>query len=225
MAPSAMGSHLGSFCHERGSIVIQLGTGETMKGKKETVYRLMDAMEMLLTSKPYADITIGDISSACGLARTNFYKHFENKEDMCQRLIKMICTDCIVPQQPYTWESIVREYLNNLNEKTDVFQAMIQGRLSHARIKLFTSIYEPLFDMYCRMIKYRKGMELGQDTIFLVKTYCIGCIYPLTILISEGKPIEIEKLLDLFKRGMPLEIQNDLLGCQFPAEVSIAVEA
>ena len=43
---------------------------------------MADAMKELMSEKPFAKISVGDICERCGMNRKSFYYHFKDKYDL-----------------------------------------------------------------------------------------------------------------------------------------------
>ena len=57
-------------------------SGKPNKQSERTKTWIFDALLLLMDEKPYAKINISDITKRAGIARTTFYRNYENKNDI-----------------------------------------------------------------------------------------------------------------------------------------------
>ena len=67
---------------ERGQVLhLEAPMAENKQSERSRQW-ISDALVDLMQKKPYAHITVKDITDRAGVARLTFYRHFETKEDI-----------------------------------------------------------------------------------------------------------------------------------------------
>lgn len=61
-----------------------------VKEAEEQKQAILDAAEILFTTKGYGKTTIMDILEAVGIAKGTFYYHFKSKEDVMDAIIERV---------------------------------------------------------------------------------------------------------------------------------------
>lgn len=84
----------GIWCHTDATLESKRGLMSIMKRLRSeaTQKKIQDAVVNLLLEKDYSEITISEISKACGINRTTFYLFYSSKEE----LVRDICSDFLV---------------------------------------------------------------------------------------------------------------------------------
>ena len=95
---------------------------------------LADGLIKLANSKNFKEITIKDITDACGLSRHTFYYHFIDKQDLVNWIYKYDVTDIYQVCNKDNWSSNVLRALNSIwKNKTfyiNAIQVEVQNNLS-----------------------------------------------------------------------------------------------
>ena len=155
---------------------------------------ITEATILLIDEKPYEKITVSDIVEKAGIARQTFYRNYKDKDEVViQYFLKIFMS-----------EFLIFENLND-NEKHDIvltfnIKYMIKNNSNLLKILSIISI-ENLFadkinEWLSSMIKQEKvKLKKEQQLVYRYKIYyqIIG------ILIV---------IMDWFKNGMPLSIDN-----------------
>lgn len=80
----------------------------------KTLQSIRKAFFALLAKKPYDDITVQDILDEAVINRTTFYKYYNNKHELVQKLVQEIQDEVIVPMLEkrfsVTWEEFSKEF-------------------------------------------------------------------------------------------------------------------
>lgn len=83
--------------------------------KEQSGRMIEDALFFVMRNKPYAEITISDISKQADLSRRTFYRLYHEKDDVLHRYFDRLCKEyCsqMPPLQKYDIGQIAREYFS-----------------------------------------------------------------------------------------------------------------
>lgn len=169
----------------------------------------MLAMEQLMKSYSYEDITISQITDLCNVSRPVFYKYFIDKYDLCLQMIDYFCNKEMINQDAFTWYNFVRHHLSKLKDHSHFF---ITLTLTDNGVLFFKVFYELIYQIYYDMICSVLNQKPDARTDFLLKSYCSGGFWMLKDVIAKDKTFSIEPLVKLYEESMPVTIHDLLIG-------------
>ena len=117
-----------------------------------TKYALLNAFTDLLQKKPFNQITIKEITDACGIARMTFYYHFEDIYDMLNWAIEMKLQKAV--DLNFTYDSWTKGYEN-------VFNIILEEKQFF--LKVFPSIDRHRVELYLRKIADRYAKQVAEE--------------------------------------------------------------
>lgn len=131
---------------------------------------ISDALVDLMQKKPYAHITVKDITDRAGVARLTFYRHFETKEDILRYRFQILFSGYLSELET----SSARNLLEALSLCFDYWRR--NGQQLHAMVenRLEALLYEPFGSYLETMLeKYHAEKEMTS----LQKQFLVGGLY------------------------------------------------
>lgn len=188
-----------------------------LKKGERTRIRMIHAMEKLLETKPYQEITVSMITEQCEVTRQVFYKYFTDKEDLCYQMNVHFFDSAIRLDNSFTWEEMATHILTGyLSHK----RFYIETSLVEDRDMLFRITLKQTLHVYHKMIEYRQGAPLDSKLEMILQAYCVGGINLNLDWIYRQMDLPVEEVVELFYRLMPPEIKELLTGFRFPKELT-----
>ena len=181
-----------------------------------TKIRLMAAMERLLESNSYEEITISMISKEAGIARQGFYKFYANKEDLIYQMFVYFADRGAMMDHEFTLREFITHDLSEVSRHTTFFKKM---SLDSYDSKFFLIFYDNIYKIYHKMICYHLGQQMEERLRFILQAYCMGGSIQVLNLYKKGEPIDADYYTDVFIDMMPEEVRVILESGTYPPEL------
>lgn len=185
----------------------------------KTKQRIMLAMEALLDTCSYEQITITMITEKVPIARQGFYKFFRNKEDLCRQMFLFFADRATFDNGlsgTFTFRDFVIHDLSEINLHI-VFFRKLARQIYHD--DLFSILHDNIYHLYMRMLRYKLQREVSDDMSFILDGYCIGGLRLLIELLKKGNPLDVHHLTDLYIEMIPQTIKVILTDGEYPLEI------
>ena len=159
-----------------------------MPGAQITRRALGSAMKQLMTQKPFARISVGDVCELCGMSRKSFYYHFRDKHDLVNWIFSDDLTQLISREQPKgLWQFFhgLCLYLQQ-NRAFYVNAFAVEGQ--NALIGHFSQALHPIV-LSC----FRELFPQGEDNEFLALFYTDAIRMSLLRWLRDEQPLDPEE--------------------------------
>lgn len=169
-----------------------------MADSNQTKRALAEAMKGLMTQRPFAKISVGDLCQLCCMNRKSFYYHFRDKYDLVNWIFQTefltTIQDGLHQSARTAMDSLCRYFYEN---RVFYFNALsVQGQDSFQ--DYFREILEPVIRGY--------ALELfgtrGEDAEFFVNFFCDALIVAILRWLSNRDCMPPEKFTSLLYRSV-----------------------
>ncbi|WP_312104017.1 TetR/AcrR family transcriptional regulator [Pygmaiobacter massiliensis] len=117
---------------------------------------ILNAFNLLLTTKRYSEITVQDIIDKADVGRTTFYAHFETKDallaEMCEELFEHIVNEHDEAENTHDFskndpdtETIITHILYHLKDKDNNIVSILKGESRDVFLPMFKSFLKQVF--------------------------------------------------------------------------------
>ena len=162
---------------------------------------LFDALTSLLTEKSFDDIRISDICDKAMIHRTTFYKHFEDKYQLLDFLLRQLIQDFEEKSSQYTPGDNSKEYYSNLFKH--LLEHMCENKKMYS-IGLLNngSAMKLLQKIVLQCIKSKLENDEANGNKFIVpitivaEFYSPALVYSAGEWLEEGMPISIDEMVE-----------------------------
>ena len=187
-----------------------------------TKVRLMSAMEKLLETCSYEDITVSMITREAGIARQGFYKFFKNKEDLIYQMFVYFADRAAMMDCSFTLREFIAHDLSEVSAHVTFFKKMSSDSYEG---KFFLVFYNNIFRIYSNMISYRLGHEMNERMMFILQAYCMGGAIQVMNLYGKGEEIDVNYYTEVFIDMMSNEIRDVLDSGSYPPDLLMECES
>lgn len=170
---------------------------------------LFDSLISLLSEKSFEDIRISDICDKAMIHRTTFYKHFEDKYQLLDSLLRQLIHDFEEKSLQYTATNNQRQYYTNLFRL--LLEHMSENRKMYS-IGLLNngSAMKLLQKIVLQCIKAKLEHDEADGVKFIVPINIIAEFYSPALVYSAG---------EWLKEGMIVPIEQMVEYCDTIASV------
>ena len=164
---------------------------------------LFESLISLLTEKNFDDIRISDICDKAMVHRTTFYKHFEDKYQLLDFLLRQLITDFEEKSLQYTSADNAKQYYTNLFRL--LLEHMCENRKMYSVGLLNNdSAMKQLRKIVLECIKAKLEHDENNGIKFIVPISIIAEFYSPALVYSAGEWLE---------EGMPISIDQMVEYC------------
>ena len=169
---------------------------------------LFDSLTSLLTEKSFDDIRISDICDKAMVHRTTFYKHFEDKYQLLDFLLRQLIKNFEEKSLQYTPINNTKQYYTNLFRL--LLEHMCENRKMYS-IGLLNngSAMKLLQKIVLQCIKSKLENDENNGIKFIVPIDIIAEFYSPALVYSAGEWLE---------EGMPISIDQMVQYCDIIAD-------
>ena len=169
---------------------------------------LFDSLTSLLTEKSFDDIRISDICDKAMVHRTTFYKHFEDKYQLLDFLLRQLIKNFEEKSLQYTPIDNTKQYYTNLFRL--LLEHMCENRKMYS-IGLLNngSAMKLLQKIVLQCIKSKLENDENNGIKFIVPIDIIAEFYSPALVYSAGEWLE---------EGMPISIDQMVQYCDTIAD-------
>ncbi len=174
---------------------------------------LGEAIKTLMSEKPLAKISVGDIVEYCGINRNSFYYHFKDKYDLVNWIFYIELASQISQEEVFSgsgWD--VLESLCTFLYKDKEFYAnalSVKGQNSFS--EYFTEMMGTVVE-----VRTRDLFDTDEYQQFFIN-FCVDAVLAaISRWLSEGAPFPPDKMIDMMKAAAmnvaPLLMEKGLAG-------------
>lgn len=165
-------------------------TTETLDLRIRRTYKLLsDSLISLLTEKSFEDIRISDICDKAMIHRTTFYKHFEDKYQLLDFLLRQLIHDFEEKSMQYTAANNQGQYYTNLFKL--LLEHMSENKKMYSVGLLNNgSAMKLLQKIVLQCIKAKLEHDEANGIKFIVPTTIIAEFYSPALVYSAGEWLE-----------------------------------
>lgn len=185
-------------------------TNENLDLRIRRTHKLLsDSLISLLTEKSFEDIRISDICDKAMIHRTTFYKHFEDKYQLLDFLLRQLIHDFEEKSLQYTATNNQRQYYTNLFKL--LLEHMSENRKMYS-IGLLNngSAMKLLQKIVLQCVKSKLENDEANGVKFIVPINIIAEFYSPALVYSAGEWLE---------EGMIVPIEQMVEYCDTIASV------
>ena len=162
---------------------------------------LFDSLTSLLTEKSFDDIRISDICDKAMVHRTTFYKHFEDKYQLLDFLLRQLIQDFEEKSLQYTPGDNSKQYYTNLFRL--LLEHMSENKKMYS-IGLLNngSAMKQLQKIVLECIKSKlendeaNGIKFIVPIAIIAEFYSPALVYSAGEWLEEGMPISIDQMVE-----------------------------
>ncbi len=179
-------------------------TDENLDLRVRRMHKLLfDALISLLTEKNFNDIRISDICDKAMIHRTTFYKHFEDKFQLLDFMLRQLIQDFEKKSLQYTPADNPNQYYANL------FKLLLEHMRENKKMYTIGLLnnglaMKKLQKIVLECIKTKLDNDVARGVKFIVPTTIIADFYSPALVYSAGEWLE---------EGMPISIDQMVEYC------------
>ncbi|MFW2490303.1 TetR/AcrR family transcriptional regulator C-terminal domain-containing protein [Clostridium chromiireducens] len=179
-------------------------TTETLDLRIRRTYKLLsDSLISLLTEKSFEDIRISDICDKAMIHRTTFYKHFEDKYQLLDFLLRQLIKDFEEKSMQYSDTEDSKKYYTNL------FKLLLEHMCENKKMYCVGllnngSAMKTLQKIVLECVKAKLKNDEASGIKFIVPIDIIADFYSPALVYSAGEWLE---------EGMPISIDQMVEYC------------
>lgn len=137
-----------------------------------TKYTLSEALQKIMTEKPFDKITVSDIAGACNVNRMTFYYHFKDITSLVDWILegytaRMYREDSV----PEDWQDAYLNFFNVLLDNKDFILSVYNSATCHDQVE--KHLYDVTYKMlYTYIDRESEGMQVrDSDKAFISSFY------------------------------------------------------
>lgn len=179
---------------------------EILTKSEKTKYRLVHAMKECMKTTPVENITVKQITEACGLTRQTFYRNFLDKYDLINWYFDKLLLKSFehMGRGTTVYDALVRKFTYIQEEKV-FFRAAFRYDEQNS---LRQHDFELILEFYENMICKKTGKVLEENIHCLLEMYCQSSIYMTVKWVTGGLLCTPEELALILVDGMPSKLIN-----------------
>ena len=170
--------------------------------------RLIDAMEQLMESVPFDEISMSDILKLSGVGRSTFYRKYRDKYDLLNRNYQKLLDSTLMRiPEGMSYKQSFFDLHSALKSCPAFFRnALSSNERDGLKSYIFTACYR-IFDELMR----RQGMDMGSTYYrMLLIGYLSGSLEITCIWVERGMKEPLDELFRISYELMPHEIRTHL---------------
>ncbi len=162
-----------------------------------TKQAIANGLKQIMKNKPFAKVSVTDITAACGLNRQTFYYHFHDKYDLlnwifCNEVLVVLTTDLTVD----TWPRNLKRLLCALSEQKGFYKNALkysfQDEFHEYLFRISSSL---IYTIITHMDADRKIAE--EDKQFLARFFSFGVVGSIISWVTEGMNKPPEEMIEI----------------------------
>lgn len=164
------------------------------KRSKRSAQAISDALEQLISEKPFMEITVSDIHRRSGVGRSTFYRLFDNIDDVVSYMVDTQFRASFSNYGDLSWRELAREYLSvSMGKSAEVMSIVTSGRID----LIIRSFRQSLTDVFTE-----SGMDPGSISMlqYGFAIFASSSISILRIWEETGKKESLDELVDILER-------------------------
>jgi len=173
----------------------------------------MNAKEMIINStfdlikrKSIEKVTVNDILSASGIARSTFYRYFKDKYDVMNWCYKSYVDKLIYQFDGHNWDIKLRQTFEFVNNNGEYFERISRYEGPNS---FWSFIHEYTFEFYKDVYQRNtKRKYLTADDRVMLEYTCGGAIGILKYWISNGRAESTEVISQLLYNCLPEQVRE-----------------
>ncbi len=152
-----------------------------------------DALEEMLKTHSFSDISVQDIVESCGVSRTTFYRHFKDKYDLMQ-WVYLRQLEKIYARHPdlSEWRKPTQEILQFIQENKAFFKNVVSYDKQNSLLELIRNL--SIDDCTVHLLRELNAETLPDEMAFAVELFAIGSSNMVASWIAGGMTISAQML-------------------------------
>ncbi len=182
-----------------------------MKTSENSEEMLMFSLYTLLNEQSFESISVNDILNRCGLSRTTFYRHFEDKYDLAWWFFLRFANELLKMMPNFSQKDSVYRYTqiaNHFKSNSDFYKKIINVEGQNSFFNLY---YSNSVNATTKQLKQQIGKAVSDDMLFETQFYVTGAVYMTKDWINSGFKESPEELARKKIRCIPAEIRQYIL--------------
>lgn len=189
-----------------------------MEGKKTTKESIARALVELSATKNIDKITIQEITKKCGLTKTTFYNHFQDKYDLIvwayAEPVRGIAGRAGVAG--YTLANAIYDILRYFEDNRKFILNALKNTSGQNYFLHYVARVH--FTILRDFVAAKNGFaEVPRRLEALLKLYAYGSVQMICEWLLDGTPIPAEEFASFLEAGVPEEAKPYVYGKQAPA--------
>lgn len=165
-----------------------------------TFKKLKKALIKLIDKKDYDKISVTDIVKECGFSRQNFYKNFENKDDLVKAIFTADIKTALDREILYHFGKTSVNIIEVLDENKKLYLSVFCSSSSDYLYRLF---FEYICTMFKAFAEYSAYRNLSQKQEKSLHFFASGLITMMIRLFSGKEKMSIRDFSDLIYDSVP----------------------
>lgn len=152
---------------------------------------LAASMKKLMSERPFAKISVGDICDDCGMNRKSFYYHFKDKYDLVNWIFYVDFIGRIqVDSYDNEWE-LLDELCRYFYSEREFYRNALQIEGQNSFKEYFYEVLQPIVLYFVQNV-----LETGERKDFYVTFFCDGFLAAIMRWLKEGSKITPGEFLE-----------------------------
>lgn len=152
---------------------------------------LAASMKKLMSERPFAKISVGDICDDCGMNRKSFYYHFKDKYDLVNWIFYADFIGRIqVDSYENEWE-LLDELCRYFYSEREFYRNALQIEGQNSFKEYFYEVLQPIVLFFVQNV-----LETGERKDFYVTFFCDGFLAAIMRWLKEGSKITPGEFLE-----------------------------
>lgn len=173
--------------------------------ENKTLQKASNSLLKLSKTKDYDHISVTDIVKDCNMSRQNFYKNFENKEELIHEIFvfHLCCAakETIIFNVEKALLRLVLIFYDNKDFYLGLFHSSAGAYLFQMMLDYGVSL--------CRCsVSFSNTPVMNIEKTLLLKMYISGCITMLFRFLSDEESISVETLCTTILTGLPEKLSG-----------------
>ena len=171
--------------------------------KKSTKDILAEALEAVLRTKSFHKISVGDIADQCGVSRTTFYRHFQDKYECMNWVYQRQIAEIVAENKELaSWQNLNMQITEFIYDKRDFFANVARYKEQNS---LMECIYKCGIDYAVTQIrKELNGAPIPEKETYAIDMYIYGSVKAIEHWLNDDCKGGAELLADVLNEGVPV---------------------
>lgn len=173
-----------------------------------TLSKTKKALFSLMESKGFDEITVTDIVRKSGLSRQNFYKNFENKQELINEIFVSDVCSAISGSVLFDTEKALQKILLRFEEHKVFYLGLLHCSMNEYLYRMLSDYALHICKIFARYTIFSVLDETQED---LLKFYLSGAVVLLFRFLSGNEDITATEAAGQLMKFMPGELKKIIL--------------
>ncbi len=167
---------------------------------------IIDCIYELVKNKRIENITVQDILNYCHVARSTFYRYFNDKHDLINWYYQSYVDKLINNYDGNNWLAIMRKILEFLEQHASYFKKTLSTSGQNA----FGDFIKDYGYSFYRTAYLRNSgkIELNEEESLVIGSYCEGASFILREWLKKDNRLDIDTIANLLYKLSPKELKE-----------------